>query len=217
MDVNYSFLKFIDYNKRINGHTGYIRSLVKLDDEKIISGSDDATIRIWNFEGECIKCIKSVNPIRLLGLFSDGRIVSSDSLQCLKIWDQKGNCKNSIDVTGMLSFIVLSNNTIATGSNDSTIKIYDEEGNNIKTYGTPEENYRENKVIELPDGKIASCLYYSYFNHFYCLRIWHKNKSTDEKNIQIHSYAKLKNGGIALGSRFFLSSNNYNNSIEIRK
>eukprot|EP01080_Neovahlkampfia_damariscottae_P004346 gene4346-7702_t len=177
------------YRQRFSGHTGYIRSLLKLDDKRIISGSDDGTIRFWNESGECTKCIKANNPIRYLGLFSDGnRIVSSDSLQCLKIWDQKGTCKKSVDINGLLSFIILSNDTIAVGVNDSTIKIFDDDANILKTFGNPEENYRENKVIELPDGRIASCLYYSYFNHFYCLRIWHKNRSTEEKNIQIHSY-----------------------------
>ena len=37
-----------------NGHTEYIRSVIQLSDNRIISGGDDKVIKIWNLEGNQI-------------------------------------------------------------------------------------------------------------------------------------------------------------------
>jgi WD40 repeat protein len=34
-----------------NGHTNWIRSVIQLSDNRIISGGDDKVIKIWNLEG----------------------------------------------------------------------------------------------------------------------------------------------------------------------
>src|SRR3990167_5757406 len=42
--------------KTLAGHTGWVRSVIKITDKLIASGSEDGTVRIWNINSE--KCIQ---------------------------------------------------------------------------------------------------------------------------------------------------------------
>ena len=59
------------------GHSGGVCSVAILGPDRIVSGSNDNTVKIWNTDGECLKTLEghsdSVSSVAILG---PDRIVS---------------------------------------------------------------------------------------------------------------------------------------------
>ena len=74
--------------KTLIGHTDWINTVCILDNDKIVSGSHDKTIKIWNSNtGECIKTLTGhtsfVNSVCIL---NNDKIVSGSHDKTIKIW-----------------------------------------------------------------------------------------------------------------------------------
>jgi len=77
----------------ISGHTSWVRHMAMLPDGRIVSASDDKTLKIWNIDTHNEK-LKSCD-LTLTGhtyyifgvvVLSDGRIVSCSHDHTIKIW-----------------------------------------------------------------------------------------------------------------------------------
>jgi WD40 repeat protein len=77
------------HEKTLHGHTGAVTCL-RFDDFKLVSGSNDRTVKIWSMEtGECQTTLSGhAAPLTSLG-FDDHTIFSLDKAGTLKTWSFK--------------------------------------------------------------------------------------------------------------------------------
>lgn len=120
--------------KRINtlkGHRDIVGQLKMLSNGTLISGSADTTMRIWNMDGVCLKCLHNhaewINTVQEL---LDGRIACGSNEGVINLWDLKNDVCISLNNLNRLgsygnSFVPLNNNTIAFTTWKKTIKIWD--------------------------------------------------------------------------------------------
>ena len=113
----------------LEGHIDEVNCISVLPDGRIISGSYDKTLKIWNpSTGNCDHTfIGHTDAVRCIAILPNGRIISGSSDKTLKIWNLlTGNCDHTF--TGhtelVWSVAILSNGRIVSGSYDKTIKIW---------------------------------------------------------------------------------------------
>jgi WD40 repeat protein len=143
----------------VEGHSKWINCFAILPDNnaarsfRIISGSEDTTLKIWKFE-HTIKCECTLRGhtggVKCCTVLPDGRIVSGSEDGTLKVWNietgtssrrahssgQRNNCWSSkgqegkcdLTLKGHASSVVccsvLSDGRIISGSRDNTLKIW---------------------------------------------------------------------------------------------
>ena len=159
----------------LKGHTGPIAKISYLtkskDSTKIISGSEDDTIKIWEmknpstYEFKCINTLKGHGgTINLFALINnnegicEGKFASAASDLSIRIWDPKGDYKSSANIpnshlakiTGLE--VYLNNVYLLSCSEDRTINVF-----NLK-----EENKLIIKIKEHSD--IINNIYFCKFN-----------------------------------------------------
>ena len=158
--------KFTEYKllKNLIGHSGYVYSVAySPDGTKIISGSVDKTIKIWDANtGVCLKTLEGHSEYVYSVAYSpDGRrIVSGSNDKTVKIWDANtGVCLKTLK--GHKNFVLSvafspDGTKIVSGSRDNTIKIWNANtGQCLKTLKG--HSSWVNSVAYSPDGtKIVS-------------------------------------------------------------
>jgi WD40 repeat protein len=93
------------------GHTAPVRVLKYLSNNRLASGSDDTTVRVWDLrEGECMWVFASHSkPITSLKTTSGDRLLSGSMDGSVKVWSlETGQCLRTLlgnDVQIMLSLM----------------------------------------------------------------------------------------------------------------
>ena len=117
----------------LEGHTGWVSCLQVLPDGRIVSGSDDRTIRIWSrgadgeWQNEVLR--GHAGWIRCLQVLPDGRIVSGNRDGTLCIWSRGVDGAWQSEVlrghSGSVNCLqVLPDGRIVSGGNDGTIRVW---------------------------------------------------------------------------------------------
>ena len=92
----------INTGKLINtlyGHTSYVAALAVLKDGKLVSGSGDKTIKIWN-SMDLLKTLNANDSIYCLVILKDGVTLASGSFDgTIKLW----NVNNGILIKALKS------------------------------------------------------------------------------------------------------------------
>lgn len=119
-----------------DGHIGAVNCIAALPDGRVVSGSEDSTLRVWDpTTGQCLQTLKGhLRAVKCVAVFSDGkRVVSGSEDHTLRVWDAAtGDCLQTLKGhTGCVSSIaVLKDGRVVSGAdsilqNDSTIRVWD--------------------------------------------------------------------------------------------
>ena len=167
------------------GHHDSIECLVCLSNGRIVSGSVDCTLRIW--DDTTVKCLKTLkghtDTVTCISVLLDGRIVSGSKDDTLRVWDTENEeCLETFEGHNNLitDISVLSDRRVVSGSYDKTLRIWDTETG--KCLKTPEGHSSHISGISvLPDGRIIS----RSWNDI--LRVWDIETGKCVKTIKGHT------------------------------
>ena len=72
----------------MEGHSSAISAIVELSDRRIVSASNDHTLRVWDpIRGVCVGEIRGhTKDVHALILLDDGRLASGDNDNLIIIW-----------------------------------------------------------------------------------------------------------------------------------
>ena len=141
------------------GHTSHINCILTLPDGRIVSGSSDDTLRVWDSStGQCLQILEGhKGMINCVAVLPDGRIVSGSSDDTLRVWDSStGQCLQILEGhKGTIYYVaVLPDGRIVSGSSDNSLRVWDSStGQCIRTL----EGHSEISCLAiLPDGRVVS-------------------------------------------------------------
>ncbi|MDO8954726.1 MAG: protein kinase [Gammaproteobacteria bacterium] len=187
----------------LSGHMDRVRSLIKLSDGRLASGSEDDTIRLWNVSsGECEATLLGHEyGVFSLTELSDGRLASGSGDRTIRLWNvSSGKCEATLwgHKDGVRSLTVLSDGRLASGSWDNTIRLWNVSSGACEAtlsghYGVV------NSLTELSDGRLASGSYDK------TIRLWNVSSGECEVTLSGHysavmSLTVLSDGRLASGS-----------------
>jgi WD40 repeat protein len=122
-------------SKILAGHAEYVGAVaVTADGKRIISGSGDNTVRVWNVvTGECLAILEGHDePVNGVAVTSDGwRAISGSDDKTVRVWDvQLSQCLTILEGhTGPVNGVELSvdGQRAVSCSKDGTVRVWDVE------------------------------------------------------------------------------------------
>jgi WD40 repeat protein len=114
----------------LNAHEAAVNFLAVSSDNVLISGSDDTTIKVWNFDsGVNLKSFRGhTKGVLCCTLLSCMQLASGSQDHTVKIWRRdSGECVQTLQghVNCVTSLAVLPDNQLISGSADTTVRIWD--------------------------------------------------------------------------------------------
>ncbi len=139
------------------GHEDWVNSVCVTKDGKVVSGSYDGTVRVWDMQGNQLAvCRGHEDWVSEVCVTEDGKIVSGSNDKTVCVWDMEGNqlgvCRGHEGV--LKSVFVMKDGKIVSGSVDNTVRVWDMEGNQLAICRGHERVVRS--VCVMNDGKIVS-------------------------------------------------------------
>jgi formylglycine-generating enzyme required for sulfatase activity len=144
----------------LDGHEGWVRALVVLNNGQLVSGSDDRTIRLWDLaSGSCSAVLEGHHGgVRDLAVLGDWCVASCSDDNTIRIWDLvSGTCSAVLEghQSAVYALAVLVDGRIASGSDDRSIRLWDPvSGTCIAVIQGHQGGVRALAV--LADGRLAS-------------------------------------------------------------
>ena len=120
-------------------HPGTPSALARLPNGRVVSGSDDGTLRVWDVEnGQTLQTLEGppgwVNAVAVL---DSRRVVSGSSDRTLRVWDvESGQTLQTLEGHSdvFLAVVVLDSRRVVSGSSDRTLRAWDvESGQALQT------------------------------------------------------------------------------------
>lgn len=142
------------------GHSRSVKCITILPDGRMISGSEDQMLRVWDpSTGYCLQTLKGhTSRINCVAYLPTGEIVSGSYDGTLRIWDPNtGQCLHVLKghEGSVKCMVVLSGGQVVSGSADHTIKVWDTiTGKCLKTM--EDHSLSVNCIAAMPDGRIVS-------------------------------------------------------------
>jgi WD40 repeat protein/Cdc6-like AAA superfamily ATPase len=127
----------------LEGHTDVVKCVsITSDGNRVISGSQDKTLRIWDLEsGRCINTLEGhTDDVECVSITPDGdKAISGSRDKTLRVWDvENGKCLNILEghTRSILCVNITADGSAAiSGSQDSTLRLWDlENGQCIRIF-----------------------------------------------------------------------------------
>ena len=148
--------------RRLTGHQGWVTSVaVTPDGRYVVSGSDDSTVRVWDWQNgkEARRLTGHSNRVLSVAVTPDGRyVVSGSADSTVRVWDWQ-NGKEVWRLTGHQSGVTSVAVTpdgryVVSGSDDWTVRVWDwQNGQEVRRL-TGHSN-RVLSVAVTPDGRFV--------------------------------------------------------------
>ncbi len=147
---------------RLAGHEGRISSLTSLPGNRLASGGEDQTIRIWSIESaQCELVLPFGDEVQHLSTFSDGRILAGGAWgnKVIKVFDSRHPADPVVKHSGFNApcrcMLPLDSDTVVRGADDHTVKIFSiSQGRVVRTlFG---HNRHLTTVTRMSFGRLAS-------------------------------------------------------------
>lgn len=108
--------------KTLVGHTNNVRALVSYND-KLISGSNDCTIKIWNPDsGECLKTLSTHQDYVTALVMDNDNLISGSFDKSIKKWNlDSGECIKTLEHKGEVLALCMHDGNLIYGCFDGTI------------------------------------------------------------------------------------------------
>jgi WD40 repeat protein len=209
-DQNYKYI-FI-------GHSGWVNSLTKCNDEIFASASNDKTIRIWNYkEKQIINTINTDSSVLSLIKLKDGKLCSSENDSLIKIWDwENGECIYNLigHENRVRSICQLKDGTFVSGDDDYKIIIW----KNKEIFKILEGHKKEIRTLcqiddnHFASGSIDNTIKIWNYKNSKCIQTLENKDGGHSSNVT--NIIKLKNNMFASSSSdktIKLWKNNFNN------
>ena len=118
--------------QNFEGHTSHVTSVAfSPDGQRIVSGSEDETLRLWNLQGNLIgqPFQGHTNWVNSVTFSPDGQTIASGSKdKTIRLWDLQGNPIGQpfLGHTDSVNSVAFSpdGQTIVSGSDDKTLRLW---------------------------------------------------------------------------------------------
>ncbi|CAI7665252.1 unnamed protein product [Penicillium glandicola] len=153
--------------KRLQGHNDDVNFIAALSGGKVVSGSDDNVIKVWDptHDWKCVRTIKCSNDLKGIAASRDNELFAAamgeeatSASHTIQIWSATdGSSLFSVDCRNLLStsFILGPGKTIVSVTTEGTIEIWNIEGQHVQTLGR-HSNKKSISLVTLPNGEVAS-------------------------------------------------------------
>ena len=123
------------WSKVLSGHTDWVRSVIKLNETTVVSGSADKTLRVWDLTNDTSRVLRGhTGSVYSVIKLNETTVVSASEDETLRVWDLTNDTPPRV-LTGhtdwVESVIKLNETMVVSGSTDHTLRVWD------LTNGTP--------------------------------------------------------------------------------
>jgi WD40 repeat protein len=188
----------------LEGHSGDVRCVAVLPDGRVMSGSRDMTLRVWDASsGACERVLEGHSGgVLCVALLRDGRFVSGSEDKTLRVWDALSGVRERMLVghaNDVLCVAVLPDGRVVSGSADETLRVWDA-SSGICEHTLEGHAGGVSCVAVLPDGRVVSG------SNDKTLRLWDALSGTRLHVLEGHEekvlcLAVLSDGRVVSGSR----------------
>lgn len=139
----------------LQGHAHAVLSLVALPDGRLVSGSSDETIRIWDLVTGACQVLKQPGEVMSLLVLPDGRLVCGPADGVIHVWDLLIGTYQTLrgHTDRVMSLAALPDNQFASGSDDGSIRVWDLKTNTSQVLFQHTDGIKSLTV--LVDGRLA--------------------------------------------------------------
>lgn len=116
--------------KELKGHEDHVITCLQIAGDKILSGSDDNTLRVWSAgKGACLRTLSGhTGGVWCSQITPDGRIAISGSTdRTVRVWDtESGECIFVLrGHSSTVRCMALKGPHLVSGSRDTTLRVWD--------------------------------------------------------------------------------------------
>jgi WD40 repeat protein len=195
--------------RTLEGHTGRVTCLLALPDGRVVSGSGDSTVRVWNgvsSDAFCERVLEGhTGGVTCLFSLADGRILSGSTDESVRWWNPVSSdaCEHVLDGhPGDLNVLLsLSDGRVVSGALDGTVRVWDAAASGGVCERTLEGHPGEiTSLLALADGRTVS----GALDGTVC--VWNASSGVCERTMRGHvdeitCLLSLPGGRVMSGSR----------------